>query len=596
MSRERVSVALITDHSLTNRSIARCIDQSRFDLNSLPSNHPHLMDQLVELNPTIVFLRATLETSSGFDLCGKIKNEPALLRTRVIFLSQDDSNREKAIARGANHFLRMPVSSEETVRIVESIVQQQQTILFVDDGKLQHNVVVPWLVDEGYDVLEAWNGEEALEVLSNNSVDLLVTDLEMPIMNGFQLCRSVKSAAGNSAGKAIPPVLICSSLDSDEEVQKGFDCGADDYLVKPIVKAELLSRVSRLTSNNRPRRQEKILVVEDSELVRQMITQAITAQGLQVDEARDGQEALEKLENGNYHLVTTDYEMPNLDGYQFCMRVRENEQTADLPIVMISARESRPDEVRVRSAGIQAFITKPFKTERLVAEIERVLAESRLVRQQKSMRLYLSSSAADAVDRISEQTGDVDTTPRDEFRTIFFSDICGFTPMCEKLPPREIVQILNDYFDCMVEKLVKYDAVIDKFIGDAIMALFDQETDGAHRAICCATEMLDTLPELRQRLGIDLHIRIGINSGQVVVGDIGSQWRRDFTVIGDHVNLGQRLESHADQDGILISESTYSLVKHLVEAEPTEPIQIKGKANQVRGYRILAVQPYQNNV
>ncbi len=330
MSRDRISVALITDHSLTNRSIARCLDQSGFELHALPSENPQLIEKLVELNPALIFLRATLKAQSGFDICEKIKSEPALRHSRIIFLSQDESNREKAIEHGTNHFLRMPISAEETVRIVDEVAQQQQTILFVDDGKLQHEVVVPWLADEGYDVLEAWNGEEALEIIENNSIDLVITDLEMPIMKGYQLCRAVKSAAGNSG----PPVLICSSLDSDDDVQKGFDCGADDYIVKPVVKIELLSRVSRLTSNNRPTRLEKILVVEDSDLVRQMIVQAISAQGLQFDEARNGQEALEKLRKGNYHLLTVDYEMPVLNGYQLCMQMREDEQTAELPIVM----------------------------------------------------------------------------------------------------------------------------------------------------------------------------------------------------------------------------------------------------------------------
>ena len=588
MSRDRISVALITDHSLTNRAIARCVDQSHIVLHPLSSDHPHLAAKLIELNPAVIFVRATLKSGSGFDLCDQIREEAKLQRTRIVFLSQDESNREKAFQHRASHFLVMPISREETARIVEGIVQRRHTILFVDDSKLQHQTIVPPLVAEGYDVLEAWNGQEALGMFEENEVDLLITDLEMPVMDGFTLCRSIKSLADH----AIPPVLICSSLDSDEYVSRGFESGADDYIVKPIVIAELLSRVKRMLPGARPQRPEKILVVDDSDIVRQMTMQALVAQGLQVDQAKNAEEALEMLQSGNYHLVTTDYEMPVVNGYQFCMKLRENDELADLPIVMISARESKADEVRVRSAGIQAFVTKPFKPERLLAEVERILAETRLARQRKSMRLYLSGSAADAVDRISEQTGDVDTFPRDEFRTVFFSDICGFTPLCASLRPRDIVKILNDYFDCMVEKLVKYDAVIDKFIGDAIMALFDQEGDGAHRAICAATEMIDSLPALRQKLGIDLHIRIGLNSGYVVAGDIGSQLRRDFTVIGDTVNVGQRLESLAGQDSILVSETTYNLVKDLVDVEQTDPIQLKGKNELVRGYRIKSIQPY----
>ena len=588
MSSQKHSIALITDHVLANHRIARSLDESRFVLHSLASDDLDLIAKLAELDPALIFIRSTLKSGSGFKLCRRIKDQNALQSAHVVFLSQDEASREKAIEHRACQFLTMPFSQKEVADVVERFVERHRTILFVDDSKLQHEIVVPHLTGEGYEVLEAWNGQEALDIFEHHDIDLLITDLEMPLMDGFSLCRSVKWCER----EMILPVLICSSLDSDQEVRKGFEAGANDYIVKPIVVSELLSRVKRLLPSDEPKRPERILVTDDSGIVRRMIVQAFEAQGLQVDEAENGCEAFEKVQEGHYDLVTVDYEMPVMDGYDFCMKVRTDNELADLPIIMVSSRESQADEVRVKSTGIQAFVTKPFKAERLVAEVERVLAEARLLRQRKSMRLYLSDSAADAVDRISENSGEVDISPRDEFRTVFFSDICNFTPLCEKLPARKVVELLNDYFDHMVEQLIKYDAVIDKFIGDAIMALFDQGADGAHRAICAASDMIETLPGLRHKLGVDLHIRIGINSGYVVMGDIGSQSRRDFTAIGNSVNVAQRLESNAETDCILVSEETYELVKDLVDAEPTEPFRMKGKSGLVRGYHIKSVQPY----
>jgi CheY-like chemotaxis protein len=193
MSQDKVSVALITDHSLTNLAIAQSVDQSRFVLHQFSSDCPQLTARLIELDPALIFVRATLKCGNGFELCDRIKDESALQRARIVFFSQDESNREKAIQHRANHFLNMPISQEETACIVKSLAEHQRTILFVDDSKLQHEVVVPHLAEEGYKVLEAWNGEEAISILETHSVDLLVTDLEMPIMDGFSLCRFVKS-------------------------------------------------------------------------------------------------------------------------------------------------------------------------------------------------------------------------------------------------------------------------------------------------------------------------------------------------------------------------------------------------------------------
>ena len=103
--------------------------------------------------------------------------------------------------------------------------------------------------------------------------------------------------------------------------------------------------------------------------------------------------------------------------------------------------------------------------------------------------------------------------------------------------------------------------------------------------------MIESLKELRKRIGIDLHIRIGINSGYVVLGDLGSDSRRDFTVIGDNVNVAQRLESAAGQDEVLISESTFQLVQDSVDVVPTQPFHIKGKEDPVQGFVVKSHQP-----
>lgn len=591
----RVSqVVLLTESRLINRTIERALESDRFHCHVFTSEEPNLLDKLVALLPDFVFLNSMLKESSGLAFCSRVKEKPALARAKIIFLSSDAEAEPRPgdPAAGPGDFLlHIPFTTASVAQLMTRLTSGKKTILYADDTKFFHNVVVPPLKEEGYIVLEAWNGKEALDILSKESVDMIVTDVEMPEMDGFSLCKAVKTELGRSE----LPVLLATSLDSEADVGKGFEAGADDYITKPIVIPELLSRVKRMLRVDQGLRPEKILVVDDSRFIRNMICQSLRSQGFHdVDEAPDGQEALSRVLGKQYSLVISDYQMPNMDGYELCLNIRQNKKVSDLPIIMASDRESKAKLVKIRSTGIQAFVSKPFVAERLIAEVERVLADVRLQQQKTAMRHYLSDEAVDAVDRISGAGKEAETFAWDKFRTVLFMDVVGFTPLCEKLTSREVVDLLNVYFEKMVEILIMYDAIIDKFIGDAILAVFGRDEDGAHRAICAAWDMISALPTLCAETGKDIHIRIGINSGQVIVGDIGSRlYRRDFTVIGDNVNTAQRLESAAPKDGILISESTYNMVKNFIKVDATEPLKLKGKQVPLQAFRVKSIQPYE---
>lgn len=247
--------------------------------------------------------------------------------------------------------------------------------------------------------------------------------------------------------------------------------------------------------------------------------------------------------------------------------------------------------MKVQSIGVQAFLATPFNTDRLAAEAERLLAQQRLNREREEMKHYLTDEAIAAVKRGA--AGEKYQTKVDNaFLTIVFTDIVQFTPLCENMNAFEVVDMLNNYFDKMVEILINYGASIDKFIGDAIMALFDKEEDGAHRAVAAGMAMIANLQELRENMGLPIKMRVGINSGHVILGDIGSRlYRRDFTVIGDNVNTAQRLESNSEIDGVLISQSTYDLLGDKVNASPRD-LSLKGKKEVFQAYQVDSVKPY----
>jgi len=186
------------------------------------------------------------------------------------------------------------------------------------------------------------------------------------------------------------------------------------------------------------------------------------------------------------------------------------------------------------------------------------------------------------------------TNPTKKEITIMFSDIKSFTTYSSTMTPEEISTTLNEYFEAMTDIVFKYGGTVDKFIGDGLMVFYgapEPQADHALRCVKAAMEMQLKCRELKAKWEpagrLPLRIRIGINTGEVVVGDLGSARRMEYTVLGSDVNLAQRLESNAPVEGIMISESTYRHVKGKVPVRTLAPITVKGLETPIVVYEVL---------
>ena len=169
-------------------------------------------------------------------------------------------------------------------------------------------------------------------------------------------------------------------------------------------------------------------------------------------------------------------------------------------------------------------------------------------------------------------------------RTILFCDIVGFSTISEKVPPDKLIMLLNAHFQIMGEFIDKFGGDIDKFIGDAMMAVFADADAAVDAALAIQKALTAARTEPRGRIP-RLSVRVGVNTGQVVIGCMGTTERMDHTVIGDPVNTAQRLESLARPGGVLISETTYRLLKrNRGRFRPMGPVKLKGKAKKIRAY------------
>ncbi|HEU4727615.1 MAG TPA: response regulator, partial [Kofleriaceae bacterium] len=388
----------------------------------------------------------------------------------VIVVGLAPADRRIAHAVQADGFLLAPFSDAEVLGVLGATTRARKLILLADDSPLILRHTAPILEDDGHEVRTASDGAEAIALARALGPDLVITDVEMPEVDGYGVCKALKT----DPATAHIPVLICSSLGEAADLERGFDAGADDYLVKPVLPEELSTRVRALVLGSLPASRERILVVDDSPAQRHYVADCLARQGFEVVTAENGKVALDKAQAVRPALVVSDYEMPVMTGFELVHALRRDPELRQIPVIMLTARDSRRDMAQMRAAGASAYLVKPFSQDKCIALVERTLAERRLLAYKQASALFISEGArAAAEDRAAR--GEALALRADERTvTVLFSDLAGFTPMSSRLTPIQLIALLNDYFDVMCPIVKQHGGDIDKFIGDAIMALFDE--------------------------------------------------------------------------------------------------------------------------
>jgi DNA-binding response OmpR family regulator len=230
-------------------------------------------------------------------------------------------------------------------------------------------------------------------------------------------------------------VLICSSLGEAAALERGFDAGADDYMVKPVVPEELSTRVRALIQGTLPGARERVLVVDDSPAQRHYVADCLARQGFEVTTAEDGKVALRKAQTIHPALIVSDYEMPNMSGFELVHAVRRDPDLRQTPIIMLTARDSKRDRAQLRAAGASAYLVKPFSQDKCIALVERTLAERRLMAYKEASALFISEGARQAAEERAARGELLEFRADERSVSVMFSDLVGFTPMSASLTP-----------------------------------------------------------------------------------------------------------------------------------------------------------------
>jgi adenylate cyclase len=344
-----------------------------------------------------------------------------------------------------------------------------------------------------------------------------------------------------------------------------------------------------------------ILVVDDNAINRDLLSRYLERQGHTVQVAANGRQALEMIATGAFDLVLLDIMMPELNGYEVLQHLKHSETWRDLPVIMISALDEIDSAVRCIELGAEDYLRKPFNPVLLRARVQACLEKKRLrdlkVEQQRQLtelntalelrnrfirQTFGSYLSDEIVDTILKEGG-LKIAGEKRRATILMADLRGFTSISERLPAEDVVAMINIYLETMTEIIQKYQGTIDEFIGDGILVIFGApilRPDDPRRAVACAVEMQLAMTSVnarnRQAGYPEIALGIGINTGEVVMGNIGSKKRIKYAVVGRAVNLTARIESYTVGGQIFISEGTLSECGDILRIDSAMKVMLKG--------------------
>jgi class 3 adenylate cyclase/FixJ family two-component response regulator len=508
-------------------------------------------------------------------------------------------------------------------------------ILIVDDSRPLREFIVQALASRGgFDIMEASNGAEGLESALASSPDLMLLDMEMPRLNGLQVLDSL-CAHGIDL-----PVILMTGHGSEAIAVEVFRKGVKDYLIKPFAAEEMFSAIDRALSEVRLRREKEALTrhlaVANQQLRRRVRElDALYRVGKSVTSLLSRDLLLQRILEAVFYVVDVEEATLMLldkeSGHLRKELYRQRVPGRPRQLARRSAEELAVEAIRKGDATSSgAMLCVPLKVgDRVIGVLgvsNRVSARP-LSQHDRLLLLALADYAAIALEnaRLLQTVEETKEREKQIVRGLFeryvspavverllarpekvalggtrqlvavlFADIRGFSTYSAHTDPETLVDVLNRHLAVAAEAVLAEEGTLDKFMGDAVMAFFNAplpQPDFALRAVRAALRLhyavaraqRDLPPEHRLRFGV------GISVGEAVVGNIGTARMMSFTVVGDAVNLGRRLQEHARGGQTLLSQWAYQMVRGHVEARPVGGLEIKGRDRPEPAFELLGL-------
>ena len=366
-------------------------------------------------------------------------------------------------------------------------------------------------------------------------------------------------------------------------------------------------------------RPPKILVVDDIPENVRLLEAVLAPRGYEVVTAGDGLAALEVVGSEHPDLILLDVMMPGLDGYAVCTELRANDDTAVLPVIMVTSSIGQ-EKTRAIEAGADDFIPKPFNHDELLTRVrsllrikhyhdtikaqaaelaelnrtleERVQAQVGELQRLRRLRRFLSPELADAVVSSGDETI-LDSHRRQV--AMFFADLRGWSGFVDAVEPEELMRVLGEFHGAIGRLVKRFEATVGFLEGDGVQLFFNDPIeipDPALRAVrmgCALRQEMAELTESWSKRGYDLDFGAGIAFGYATCGEVGFEGRSDYAAIGAVTNLASRLADEATGGQILIAQRLYAEVEQDVVVEPAGEFMLKGFQRPVVAFNVVAV-------
>lgn len=339
----------------------------------------------------------------------------------------------------------------------------------------------------------------------------------------------------------------------------------------------------------------KVLILDDEEANRELLSRYIKQFGMETIVCEHAGEAFQVLEKNEIDLILLDLVMPDISGHEVLSELKASENWRAIPVIIISGMSEQDEVIRCIQAGADDYLQKPFNKVLLEARLYAGIDRKRWLDKERHLKNEIEKShrfikntfgrylSSEIVSKLLDKPDGLDMGGKLQTVTILMADIRSFTTISENLTPQQVVKMLNNYLGTMADVIMSHDGTVDEFIGDAILALFGapvSKPDDADRAIACAIKMqaqIESINKTNISHGLPpITMGIGINTGEVIAGNIGSNKRAKYGVVGHTVNITSRIEDQTKPGEILVSEKTLEVCKSSFNLGRSIDLQPKG--------------------
>lgn len=508
-------------------------------------------------------------------------------------------------------------------------------VLVVDDSDEMRRFVVKYVLEpNGFEVLEAADGAEGLRRALEGAVDLMLLDLEMPRMNGFEVLEALRARCSEI------PVILMTSHGSEVIAVEMFREGVRDYVIKPFTANEMMATMERALTEVRLQREKEALTArlfQANRQLRQRLVELDTLSriGKSVTALMERDRLLERVVDAALYVTGAEEGAVHLEGEsvgtlrehvrkrrvsgeeRLVSRRTEEELVADAmckgdavstgPMLSIPLKVGgRPigalcvsNKVTLRSfsdhdqrllMALADYAAIGIENARLLQQVEKAKEREK----QQIRGLFERYVAPSVVERLIAQPDAVALGGVRQEVTVLFADIRGFSSFSARVAPEVLVNVLNHHIAVAAEAILAERGTLDKFLGDAVMAYFNAplpQPDHALRGVRAAWRICQAVKESHAQLpsAHRLQFGVGVSSGDILVGNIGAPQLVSFTVIGDAVNTSRQLQERARGGQILICQRVYGVVRNHVETRPAGVVELKGHLQPVPVFEVMAV-------